>query len=366
MAKLRNQFDTGLLADEMDPNPEYVQNSWPEEQPQFGPPPPTFYATNVPDTAQKWGSQGQDYTFLAESPGAMKTAEELGAPRVMKGYQEPEPRAAVGPEPKPGELDELGQFKDFWGHVVNEKWAGEDPTEINPEEIGFRKREELQKKYYHELFMNDSGSQEYKKYEKLIEQGAKDAEKIAERKRLGALEEKKIAHGFFKEKMTAERKAADASQPKPQTRANVEEAQKYTEAALYGPNAWQNYDLTEEDLDKIAADKNYMPKNRKVKARILTDVNRVRTLAGLPPIDEEDFDIPIREYTQLSPGWTGEPWRTEGKMTKETKKGYRYAEGQKAAPEKQGAPQVVRTGTDRKTGRKVVMYSDGRTVYAPN
>ena len=328
----------------------------------IGPEPPTFYATNVPETAQKWGGQGQKYTFLAESPEAMKTAKEIGAPRIMKGYRD----QPVMPEPKSEDLDDMEKFNSFWGHVVKTKYKGRDPLSINPAEESIKAEEEARNKYALELMNKDPRSADYRQYEKLITVAKGDAMKKAEWERRMGEEDRKMAHGFFKEKIAAERKAAEANKPKgpnPETRANVQAAQKYTEAALYGPNAWQNYYLTEEDLDKIAADKNYMPEGRKVKGRILTDVNRVRGLAGLPPITEEtdEQNVPMVETKNFTPWGPKIPFTGKRKFT-EPRRNFRYQEGQ--TPNKGQAPTVVRTGTHK--GRKVLMYSDGRVVYAPN
>lgn len=352
-----------LLLDENITNPNYLPtNSAGEtrfpEGPEYGPEPPTFHATNVPETAQKWGKAGQDYTFLAESPQAVKTAEELGAPRVMRGYDpalDQTKRPDIGPEPKQGELDEMGQFNQFWNHYVTEKYGGKDLTQINPAEEGLKAEEELTRKYGLEL-LNREGTADYKKYEKLIEEGKKDAIKAAEWKRTGAMEDKRMAKDFFKQKLKAEQK-----QPKElDTRANVEAAQKYTEQALYGPNSWANYELTPEDLEKMGSDKAYVPKNRKIKERILVDINRVRERAGLPKLTEKPVEVPMVEYRDWGLFRTGEK--------KTTEPGFRYEEGQ--APTRRSAtpgaaPQVVRTGTDRRTGKKVIQYSDGRVEYAP-
>ena len=324
----------------------------------IGPEPPTFYATNVPETAQKWGDQGQKYTFLAESPEAMKTAQDLKAPRIMKGYRD----QPIGPEPQPGELDDLEKFNSFWGHVVKTKHKGRDPLSINPAEEGIKAEEEARNKYALELMNKDPRSVDYKQYEKLITAAKSDAMKKAEWERRIGEEDRKMAYGFFKEKMAAERKAAENNKPKgpsPETRANVQAAQKYTEAALFGPNSWQNYELTEEDLEKINADKNFMPKDRKVKPRILTDVNRVRGLAGLPPITEDvvNEDVPMVETRNFTPWGPKIPFTGERKFT-EKRGGFRYQERQPSAPK------VIKTGTHK--GRRVLMYADGRVVYAPN
>ena len=130
--------------------------------------------------------------------------------------------------------------------------------------------------------------------------------------------------------------------------------------------------MTPEELKKVEADKNYQPKDQKIKPRILVDVNRVREKAGLPPITENPVvtDVPMIETTNFTPWGFRIPFTTKTKST-EQRKGFRYEEGQApasrsaASPAKAGSqPQVVRTGTFR--GKRVVMYSDGRMVYAPN
>lgn len=322
--------------------------------PQYGPEPPTFHATNVPETARKWGKQGQDYTFLAESPQAMATAKEIGAPKVMKGYQEQAPE--FGPMPKEGELDEMKEFKGFWKTYVGEHYKGQDPLEINPAEEGVKAEEAAKSKYALELMNRDPGSADYKSYEKLISEAKKDAVSKAEWRRRMGEEDRKMSQAFFKEKWKDERKAAAGAEPKPQTRANVEGAQKYTEDMLYGPNSWENYQLTEDDVKKMKKDKNWQPENRKVKDRILTDVNRVRELAGLPPITEKPVSIPMKEFREWGLFRTGEKDAAPGK-------GYRYEEGQGQKP---AAAKIVKSGRHKENGRMVNMYSDGRVEYAPN
>jgi hypothetical protein len=200
----------------------------------------------------------------------------------------------------------------------------------------------------------DPKSIDYKNYEKLISEAKKDAVNKAEWQRKIGEEDHKMSQTFFKQAYTEEHK----KQKDVETRANVEAAQKYTEQALYGPNSWQNYDLSPEDLKKLSSDKNYTPQNRKIKERVLTDVNRVRELSGLPLLTEKQIQVPMKEYRDWGLFHTGET------MTSEP--GYRYEEGKaparrSAAPSTPGAPQVVRYGTHN--GRRVAQYQDGRTEY---
>jgi hypothetical protein len=115
---------------------------------------------------------------------------------------------------------------------------------------------------------------------------------------------------------------------------NVIAAQEYTQSALFGSNSWHNYVLTKEDLNNIAKDENFVPEYRKLKPRILTDVNRVRGLAGLPGMIEKQIQIPIREYWDFSPWTDSYRWRTSGKLTGETMPGYRYEESANIDPNK--------------------------------
>ena len=329
--------------------------------PEIGPEPPTFHATNIPETARKWGKQGQDYTFLAESPGAMKTAKEIGAPKIMRGYTDEERPAPIGPRPGEGELDEMRKFNDFWDHHAKENYPSGDPLKITPAEEGMKAEEVARNKYALELMNREPGSADYKGYEKLISEAKKDAIQKAEWQSRIAQEDKKQARVFFMDRMKEERKAAGKDETKPQTRANVEAAQKYTENMLYGPNSWENYQLTDDDVKKMKKDKNWQPENRKIKDRILTDVNRVRELSGLPPITEKAVKVPMKEYRDWGLFRTGEKDAAPGR-------GYRYEEGQKPAARAQqaGAAKIVKSGRHKENGRMVNMYSDGRVEYAPN
>ena len=140
----------------------------------------------------------------------MKTAEEIKAPKVMKGYQDA-PAPKIGPEPAPGELDEMGQLKQLWGHYVKEKYKGRDPLEINPAEEGVKAEEAARSKYALEMMNREEGSAGYKEIEKIIAGIKTDATKKAEWERKMGEEDQKMAQGFFKEKL----KAAKPKGPKP-------------------------------------------------------------------------------------------------------------------------------------------------------
>jgi hypothetical protein len=301
----------------------------------------------VAGTAQKWGGEGKNYTFLAESPQAMEEAREIGAPKVMKGYRDedvPQPSpfgpGQYGPEPKAGELDEMKKFKSFWGTHVNEHYKGRDPLTVNPAEEGIKAEDAARRKYAISLMAHDPKSVDYKKYEKLITDERNDAIKKAEWQRRIGEEDHRMSLDFFRQATAKEAK----EQKNVQTRSNVQAAQKYTEEALYGPNSWQNYNLTQEDLAKMAKDKNYTPQSRRLKSRVLTDVNRVRELSGLPALLEKQIQIPTVEFNNWGLFRTGEKPGTPNT-------GYRY-----------GEPVVVRTGVHN--GRRVVQYEDGRVEYA--
>lgn len=330
-----------LLPDENVKNPTYLpQNSAGMTNfpggPEYGPPPPTYYATNIPDTAKKWGDQGQDYTFLAESPGAAKTAQELGAPNVMKGYDPALDQAkAIGPEPKPGELDEMSQLKQLWGHYVADKYQGIDPTTINPAEEGMKAGEAARNKYALELLNRTPGSVDYKQYEKLIADAEKNAEKNAEWQRRMGEEDKKMAQDFFKSKLSDQRKIAgeDRRQKDLDTLANVDKAQKYTQATMEGANAPWNYELSPEELRAAIADPTVPLTGKRLKPLILTNINRERDRAGLPPIVEKELPA-SKEYTDWGLFKTGE----------KTTKQYGYEEGQTPARRSATVPRGTTTG----------------------
>ena len=313
-----------LLPDENNPNPAYLPQN-PDgstSNPQtFGPEPPIFYATNVPGTAQKWGKQGHNYTFLAESPAAAKTAQDIGAPTVMKGYDpalDQAKPAAVGPEPKPGELDDFSKAQGFWKHVVDTEYGGADPTKINPAEVGMLKRAELQKKYDLELFNRGAGTTEYKDIQKHIDQQVKDAESVAERQRAGAAEKMKEVIGFAKSQLSDERKiAAEKRKATVFSHPVVQAAQKFTFDMMQGPQSAINYDLSPEDQATLRAT-GAMPAGRRLKPEALTEINRNRQGAGLPPIIEKPAEIPLMESRNWGPLGQTTPTQTG------VKKGYLY------------------------------------------
>jgi hypothetical protein len=332
-----------LLPDEVNPAPAYLpQNpdgstSFPQ---QFGPPPPTFYATNVPDTAKKWGGQGQDYTFLAESPAAAKTAEGLpGDPTVMKGYDPALDQKTIGPEPKPGELDEMGQFKTFWGHYVNDKYKGRDPLTVNPSEEGMKAEEAARSKYALELMNRDPGSVDYKKYEKLITEAKTDAMKKAEWERKMGEEDQKMAHGFFQTKLTDQRRisAEERKQKGIDSLTNVDKAQKFTMNMMSGAKAPENFEMPPEDRVKALSDKTFPLDGYRLKPIALQSINRERERAGLPLIVEKPVDVPMVETRNFTPWGPKIPFTTPTASTPVTK--YSYEEGPAPAPGRNGIRQ---------------------------
>ena len=314
-----------LLPDESVANPNYLPtDSQGRSGSEWGPPPPTstFYATNVPETAQKWGKSGQDYTFLAESPGAMARAKEIGAPQVMKGYRDEEVKPAstfdpgktgFGPEPKDGEVNHMKKFGEYWNHHVGEVWKGTDPLTINPAEEGVKAEEEARKKYALELLQNPTGSVDYKKYEGLIAEAKKDATKRAEWQRTMGEQDYKKAKGFFDEAYPK------AVKEKQQSGARIEASQKYTDLLLQDPH---NYELTPEDVAPLAVkNSTYFPKNRKLKEGVLDKINLVRKQDGLDPIVENQTNVPMQEKT-VFPGTDARIPFTG--ITKSTEKGFQY------------------------------------------
>jgi len=333
----------------------------PEE---FGPEPPVFYATNIVDTAQKWGAAGQDYTFLAESPQAMAEAKAIRAPRIMKGYQEPPPEPppepAIGPEPPDGELDEMSQLGQLWDTHVSRRYGGKDPLKINSAEEGMRAEEAARAKYMPEMMGFAEGSHGYRAREKLISEAKRDATKIAEARRKMGEEDHRQAVSVWREKLKE-------NKPKVQKGSAVQSAQQYTERAIFGPNSWRNYELTPEEISAAEANKGFTIKDHRLKPRILEDINRVRELEGLQPIVEDDTPrtVEMRETTNITPWGPKIPF-TGTRKFKETRPSRSYKAGQ--APERKsaaspaaGTPQVVRYGTYN--GRRVAQYQDGRTEY---
>lgn len=301
-----------------------------------------FYATNVANTAQQWGNEGKDYTFLAESPDAMTKAKELGAPKVMRGYNdEPKPEAesqmGVMPKQAPRETDDLGKFKSFWQSHVKEHYQGKDPLALNPAEEGIKAEEEARRKYAVSLLAHDPGSVDYKKYEKLISDTRNDAIKKAEWQRKIGEEDHKMSQDFFKKAIAQQAKEGKAKQ----TRESVQQAQEYTRKVLNSAGA---YDLSPEDSEGILNDKNYKIRRSRIKPDALVEINRVRKLAGLPAIIEKQIEIPMQETTNWGLFKTGP-------RSLPSEKGIQYLENQ-----------VIRYGNYN--GRRVAQYADGSVDYA--
>jgi hypothetical protein len=362
-----------LLPDENNPEPNYLpQNpdgstSFPQK---FGPEPPTFYATNVPETAKKWGAAGQNYTFLAESPRAMETAKEIGAPEVMRGYKDEDFQASpfgpsgVGPEPKSGELDRFQAQKGAWKAHVDEHYQGKDPMLINPGEAGKKAREDQRRKEAVDFINGNPTTNDYKMAEKRVEEAGKEAEKAAEWQLKSAQEDHKGFQHYFDQNFTAlqtqlkENFAAEQAAKKQKeldSLTNVAKAQKYTMDEMQGQRAPWNYELPPDVLKEVVKDPTLPLEGYRLKPAVLKNINRERERAGLPLIVEKQLPDQ-KEYTDWGLFKTGE----------KTTKRYGYEEGEpparRSAGPTGGAPQVVRTGT--KNGRRVVQYSDGRTEYA--
>ena len=360
----------------------------------YGPEPPISYSTNMPETAKKWGQAGNKYTYLAESPAAMKIAQDLGAPDIYKGYRDeglPKPSpfgpSGVGPEPKAGELDRMQAQRSGWKAHVDEHYGGTDPMLINPEEEAQKARKAQERKEAVDFIKGDPTKSDYKAAEKRVKEAGDNAGKAAEWKLKSAQEDHKGFQHYFDQQFTElqsrkreqftelqsrlseERKIAseERRQKGLDTLANVDKAQKYTMAQMEGERAPWNFELSQDELNAAIKDPTLPLTGKRLKPMVLTNINRERERAGLPPIVEKKLPD-MKETTTFWPGGPEIPFTGE-KKTKQ----YGYEEGAAPAPRSASVPrgnggaaapasQVVRTGTHN--GRRVVQFADGRTEYA--
>jgi hypothetical protein len=121
-----------------------------KEIPPGPPPPPNFYATNIPSTAARWnqegkiGQEGQDnFAFLTNTPEETTEAKMKGYGKWGKIIGPPEAAVTAKAKPKeespyPGQPpsdEQIGDYQKFnglWNAHVQKNWGGQDPLKLNP------------------------------------------------------------------------------------------------------------------------------------------------------------------------------------------------------------------------------------------
>jgi hypothetical protein len=331
--------------------PEYRQRQvgWDTEMiPEEEERPDTVYATNVPQTAETWRRQGKKPYFVDEMSNEISTPE--GG--KISGWTPPERQKELqkekriadarnkppGPKPSQGQLSEMDEFNKFWGAHLAEHYDGEDPTKNNPTEVGEKARAEARKNHEQKLLFRDLYGKEkdvdYTAIEKEIEQVGKTAEEKAKWDRNTALREKQEAFNWFKVN-----KKSEAGEEKPKSRADVQGAQEYGRRMMEDPGSLE---LTQEEKEAIAGGEKIPLINRKLRSEKLVEINRVRALSGLSPLEEKMTKGPQKEYRDWGLFRTGE---------KEIPGQYEYPESQ------------YQYGTAR-NGRRVKRDINGRVSYA--
>jgi hypothetical protein len=308
----------------------------------------TVYATNVPQTAENWRKQGKKFYNVDEEKNIISTPEggqiggwtppermaELRKERTMAEARNKPP----GPKPSEGQLSEMDQFNKFWGAHVAEHYGGEDPLSQNPGEAAEKAMEEARKKHELKLFHRDLYGKEkdvdYAAIEKEITQAGKTAEDKAKWARNIALREKQESFNWFK--INAKNQGGEE---KPKSRADVQGAQEYGRRMMEDPGSLE---LTQEEKEAIAGGEKIPLINRKLRSEKLVEINRVRSLSGLPPLEEKMTKGPQKEYRDWGLFRTGET----------------QIPGQYEYPESQ-----YQYGTAR-NGRRVKRDINGRVSYA--
>lgn len=191
-----------------------------------GPPPPINYATNIPDTANRWAREGKlpgdNFDFLTNTPEETTEAKQKGFGKWGKIIGPPEaaitPKKAKEPAPYPGpppDEEQIQGYKDFskfWNTHVREAYGGNDPLKNNPAEA--RKAAEQPLKddnaqfiYDYETYgakqMGADATARYNRLQKQIKEAGDLAEKQANNAYHMATRDQSTALQFFKEKNKA-------------------------------------------------------------------------------------------------------------------------------------------------------------------
>ena len=326
--------------------PEYrqVQRGWDTEMRRVEESPDTVYATNVPGTAERWRGQGKKPYFVDELNNEISTPE--GG--KISGWTPPERMAELkkeaarnkppGPKPSQGQISEMDEFNKFWGSHLAEHYGGEDPLKTNPADASEKAMAEARKKHEQKLLFRDLYGKEkdvdYAAIEKEITQAGKTAEDKAKWSRNIALREKQESFNWFKINAKSQ-----AGEEKPKSRADIQQAQEYGRRMMADPGS---VELTDQEKEAMAAGEKVPLISRKLRPEKLVEINRVRGLSGLPPLEEKMTKGPQKEYRDWKLFRTGE---------KDIPGQYEYPESK------------YQYGT-APNGRRVKRDINGRTSYA--
>lgn len=293
------RYKQGLLPDEMDEYPVGAQGDtgWitPDQAPigqSYLPPgaPPVTYATNIPATSEKWKQEGIKHTLL---------------PPTQK--------------PPDDAITQTADFAAFWDHVVAKQFGGSDPLKSDPEtariDAEATARAEWESKI-DKLSPAMRSRVDLKAVESAIKKAGSTAATDAKWKVSSGQHAKQQAWQVFKSNYDAlrqrrqeagiekrhteditERRAGRESlersreaQTASSKRTALSAVEKETQARLNNP---ASYDLNEQQAALVADTPPQslikVPKGARLRPRVLEDINRTRSAAGLRPLIEHTW-----------------------------------------------------------------------------
>lgn len=240
--------------------------------------PTHVYATNIDETEAKWKGEG----------------------KAVRKIKEPPP---VPPKPTEDDLISREMTDGMWVHILERNGWTTDPRTINAAEYAAKKRKEWE----------DSNPEpdpekdpiKYKRWEKLANQIYTDnLHEMQEAKTTANVEYNHLVN-FTRDKRHIE-EAKEAKRMAQEAKVEKEAlAQSTTQRLALNEktrvmNNWRNYDLTQEQLNKIANLKKgqtpVLGRSVRLRQDILNNLNSVLTNAGLPPIKMGETEVNTEEF----------------------------------------------------------------------
>jgi hypothetical protein len=242
--------------------------------------PNQVYATNLPDTADKWRKEGKKFYFVNDASNKIITPEG----KVIHGAAPPPEKSTgtVPAKPSPSGLESLDLAKGFYANIINKEFGGADPRAVNPVEVGINTENQWRKANPNPSY--DPNSPQFKQYEKQAAQIKKDAQDRAQFQYSKADEIwRNVFAASHNEQVLQEARAARQEN-------KVKSATAYARTVM---NDQRSYDLSGlSDSERKAAlsaptgSPELIPAGAKIKPEVLQAVNQVLKEAGLAPYKE--------------------------------------------------------------------------------
>ena len=239
-------------------------------------------------------------------------------------------QAAVPTQPSPDQLEGMKHADGFWNQIVATKFAGKDPTIVNPVEAGIVAKQAFKDAHFSE-FLDPAGTN-YATFEKAAVEVQKDAENKAAFASENAWKIKNEVFKFAASKEAraaitaeAERKAAQDKKP------TIDQAYLATRTALKDIS---NFDLPtgetigDTKLKAMAKGEIPRPTGTRMKPEALQRLNTLRQSAGMAPMKEVSTPMDVHNYRDFGFGYV-DFLKTKGSKTPILK--YDYVEDKAGA-----------------------------------